>query len=291
MLVARRPPPPLPGLAITRAELLATLYLLAIANALGGVVLQSDDPLQALAELLNLTTLAATVVGIHLLRQMPDAAVTRCDWVAATLVGALVLVPHHAASWLAVLGLALYAGGRDRRSAPAVAAASVFFLLAASSYWGPVLAQAFGSGWLVLDAALAAAVLAALVSGQVDHIGNLIIAGDQTMLVTFWCSFLPNLLHGFLWYTVVARALRPEWQARDLLALLGVCGLVLTVNTVRLALMGLSADTYQWVHGPVGGNVFNIGLLLVIAAIALHAAPASRPDRGRGPARSGQPAR
>jgi hypothetical protein len=280
--------------AVSRSELFATLYLLAVANALAGVVLsalRSDDPYPALADVLNLGTLAATAVGIHLLRQMPDAAARRCDWVLAAIVGALLLVPHHSAGWLAVLGVALYAIGRDRQSVPAVASGSIFLLLAASSYWGPVLAQAFGSSLLALDAALAAAVLDVLADGDVDRVENLIITRDQTMLVMFWCSFLPNLLHGCLWYSVIARAIRPAWQAADLLALLAVGGLVLTVNTVRLALMGLSAQSYQWVHGPVGGNVFNIGLLLVIATIALYStAPAAAPlRRRRSASRRGEP--
>ena len=53
-------------------------------------------------------------------------------------------------------GLAVYEKVRDRRSAPAVAAASVFILLAASAFWGRVLAQIFADTLLSWDAWLAA---------------------------------------------------------------------------------------------------------------------------------------
>jgi hypothetical protein len=266
--------------AVSRAELFSVLYLICLANAIIAAAIGSDDPYQALADALNVGTLAATVVGIHFLRQMPGAAVTRWDWAVAAVAAALLLVPHRFGAWLAITGLALYAIGRDWRSTPAVAAGSVLLALAASGFWGLVVVQALGAPALAVDAALATAWLRLLGSGEVQQVGNLIVASDQTtLLVLVGCSFLPNLLYGILLWTVIARALRPEWRRTDLLALLAVGILMLMANSLRLALMGLSDFTYQWVHGPVGGNVFSVGLLLAIAAIALGStapAPARR---------------
>jgi hypothetical protein len=272
------------ALVITRDELFSALYLVCIANAFAAIILAamgSDDPYQGLAEALNVGTLAAPVVGIHLLRQMPDAAVTRGDWLVAAVAAGLLLVPHRSGTWLAMTGLAFYALARDRRSIPAVAAGSVFLALAASSFWGPVLVQALGAPLLAVDAVLAAGWLRVLGSGDIAQVGNLVVTSDQTtLLVLAGCSFLPNLLYGVLLWTVVARALRPEWRRTDLLALLAVGTLVVTANSLRLALIGLSAPAYEWAHGPVGGNVFNIALLLLIAAIALYATgPAASPAR------------
>jgi hypothetical protein len=60
----------------------------------------------------------------------------------------------------------------------------------------------------------------------------------------------------------------------------------------EIGAFGLSGDTYEWVHGPVGGNVFNVGLFFLIAAIALYSTvPATsflwrqRNAAGREPAR------
>ena len=261
---------------ISRSEVFAALYLLGIVNAgapafFGAIF--GEEPWHALALGfdLNVVVIAATAVGLYLLRQSPGAAMKPGDWFVTAVVGFLLLVPHHAASWLAVTGLALYALGRDRSSTTAVAAASVFLATAASNFWGAVLVQAFGSTLLALDAALAVALLEVLGYGGVERTGNLIVTSDQSMLlVAVGCSFLPNLLYGILWWIAIARAVRPEWQPRDGFALLAVSGLVLAANTLRLALLGLSAASYEWVHGPVGGNVFNVGLLFLIATIALH---------------------
>jgi hypothetical protein len=281
--------------AITRSELFAALYLLGILNGLVTVIfsaIHSEDVWRALAQGINVVIVSATAVGVCLLRQSTGAAMTRCDWIAATVVALFLLVPHHAVSWLAVTGLALYAMGRDRRSTTAVASASVFLAIAASSFWGPVLVQALGPTLLALDAALAVALLNVLGYGDVERIGNVIVTPDQTTLVVMsGCSFLPNLLYGFLCWTAIARVMRPAWRPDDLLALLGVAGLVVTANTLRLALMGLSADSYAWVHGQVGGNVFGVGLLFLIAAIALYSTTpaASSPCRRGRASRSDEP--
>jgi hypothetical protein len=272
------------AVGISHPELFSMLYLLGIVNALAPAVfpaLRSDDPFQALAAVLDIVTLAAVAAGIHLLWQMPATAVRRTDWAVAATIVPLLLVPHRAGSWLAVTGLALYTIWRDRRSIPAVASGSIFLALAASNFWGQILVQAFSSTLLALDAALTAAMLEVLGSGEVERVGNLIISGQMTILVLVGCASLPLLLHGLLLWIVIARLLRPEWRLVDLFALLAVGGVVLMANTLRLALMGLSAHSYQWVHGPAGTNAFNIGLLLVIAAIALCSAGAAAPARHR----------
>jgi hypothetical protein len=257
---------------LSRATLFGVLYLLGILNALAAVVfhaLPSEGGWQAQVRDLNIVVLA-TIVGLYLLRPQLGLPVRRGDWALVAVVAVLLLVPHRAASWLAVTSVALYAIARDRRSTSAVAAASVFLAIAASSFWGLVLLQAFGPTLLAWDAALAALLLGLLEEGAVERVGNVIVTSDQTMLIVLtWCASLPNLLYGLLCWTVIARALRPAWRRADGLALLAVGGLVVAANTLRLALMGLSADSYEWVHGWVGGHVFNIGLLLVIAAIAL----------------------
>jgi hypothetical protein len=283
---------------ISRSELFAALFLLGIVNALAAVLfplVHSESPWQALAQLsssISIVAVAATVVGVHLLRQSPDAPIKLCDCLAAATVALLLLVPHRAASWLAVTGLALFSLGRDRQSTTAVAAASVFLAIAASSFWGPVLAQIFASTLLPLDASLAAGMLNVLTGGGVGRLGNVIVTGDQQALVVLaGCSSLPNLFYGCLCWTAIARALRPAWQLADMFALLAVGVLVLVANATRVALMGLSAESYVWVHGPVGGNVFNFGLLLAIVAVALHSTrpAASSLDRWRSASRGGEP--
>jgi hypothetical protein len=280
---------------ISRSEVFAALYLLGVVNAeaflLFGAIF-GKEPWLAQVSRLNIVVVAAAAVGVYLLRQSTGAAMKRGDWFVTAVVASLLLVPRYAASWLAVSGLALYALGRDRRSTTTAASASIFLAIAASSFWGPVLVQVFGSTLLALDAALAAALLDAIGHGVAERSGNVIVTSDQlTLVVLGGCSSLPNVLYGFLCWTAIARAIRPAWRAADLLILLAVGGLVITANTLRLALMGLSADSYEWVHGPVGSNVFNVGLLLLIAAIALHSTgrAASPPCRHRNASRSGEP--
>jgi hypothetical protein len=280
---------------IARSEIFAALYLLGIVNAeaplLFGAIF-GKEPWHAQISRLNIVVLAAVAVGLYLLRQSPGAAMKRGDWFVTAVAASLLLVPRHAATWLAVTGLALYALGRDRPSPTAVASASVFLAIAASNFWGPVLVQVFGSTLLALDAGLAAVLLDVIGHGVAERSGNVIVTSDQmTLVVLGGCSSVLNVLYGFLCWTAIARAIRPAWRPADLLILLAVGALVITANTLRLALMGLSADSYEWVHGPVGSNVFNVGLLFLIAAIALHSTgrAASPLCRYRSASRSGEP--
>jgi hypothetical protein len=271
--------------AISRSELFAILYLLGIVNALAAIILPAlhdGSAWQAIRQVRDIDIVTvATAVAIYLLRQSPPMAVKPRDWLVAAVVALLLLVPLRAASWLAVTGLALYAIGCDRRSTTAVAAASIFLAIAVSSFWGSVVVQTFASTLLAWDAALATALLIILQHGAVDRIGNVIVTSDQTLVVLLLCSSLLNILYGVLCWIVIARAVRPAWQRTDLFALFVVSGLVLMANTLRLALMALSDHTYEWVHGPVGGNVFNVGLLVVIAAIARYSTRAAAPSLRR----------
>jgi hypothetical protein len=88
-------------------------------------------------------------------------------------------VPSHTAAWVAVTSLALYAMGRDWRSSTAVASATVFLAIAASSFRGPELIQAFGPTLLASDAALAVAWLDVLGHGDVERIGNVMLRATR----------------------------------------------------------------------------------------------------------------
>ena len=156
---------------IRRPECTAVLYSIGVLNGFAPVVLESIRA-QGLWEALawtfgiSIVDVAAVAVGVYLARQSPRTPLTLRDYVAAALFALLILVPHRAMSWAAVTGLAVYELAGNRRSAPAVAAASVFILLAASVFWGRVLAQVFAGTLLSWDAWLAAGFLDLLTGGR-----------------------------------------------------------------------------------------------------------------------------
>ena len=260
---------------ISRPQLTAVLYSIGVLNGFAPVVLESIRA-QGLWEALawtfgiSIVDVAAVAVGVHLARQSPRTPLTLRDYVAAALFALLILVPHRAMSWAAVTGLAVYELAGNRRSAPAVAAASVFILLAASVFWGRVLAQVFADTLLSWDAWLAAGFLDLLTGGGVERIANVIMTDHGSLVVSASCSSLRNVLYGLLCWLTIARALRHEWQRGDLIAAVIVSGTVVAANALRISLLGLSDESYERLHGVLGENVFNLGLLLFTATIAIY---------------------
>jgi exosortase/archaeosortase family protein len=269
---------------ISRPQLIAGLYLVGVLTGFGASILQSiraEGLWHALgwAFGISIVDVAATAVGVHLARQSTPTPLTRIDYVAVAVFALLILVPlamswpavaGRAVTWAAVAGLAVYEMGRNRRCPTALAAASVFILLAASVIWGRVLAQVFAGGILLSwDAWLATRTLHLLTGGGVERMANVIITDHGSFVVSASCSSLRNVLYGLLCWLTVARALRPKWQRGDLLAALIVSGTVIAANTLRISLVGLSDESYEWFHGMLAENVFNLGLLLFTAAVAL----------------------
>lgn len=275
--------------AISRPELFATLFLLAALNGMADEIVtlirsQGLWPAAAGTFGLSIVTLAALWLGLRLALRAPALAPRRGDWIVAAFALLPLLVPHRLGGWAAMTGLALYSLGRDRHSPFSAAAASIFLALAASEFWASVLVQIFAAHLLAWDAALAAGMLS-LLGAEATQSGNLILTGDhRTLVVLVGCASLPNMAYGILCWMVVARALRPAWRWADLPAGLAVAGVAVAANAIRLALMGLSAGSYDRVHGVVGANVFNVVLLLVTVAIALLA---TRPVARGGPAARG----
>lgn len=277
---------------IRRPQFIAALYFIGVLNGFAAAIVMSIDAEGFWHALgwafgISIVDVAATAVGLHLAQQSSPIPLTRIDFTVAAVFALLMLVPHLAISWpalgraiiwAAVSGLAVYEVARNSRSQPALAAASIFILLAGSVIWGRVVAQEFADGILLSsDAWLAAGLLDLLAGGGVERIGNVIITDHGTLVVSSSCSSLRNVLYGLLCWLTVARALRPEWHRRDLLAALIVSGTVVAANAVRISLAGLSDESYERFHGVLGENVFNLSLLLFTAAVALGASRQSTP--------------
>ena len=269
---------------ISRPQLIAGLYLVGVLSGFAAAIIESiraEGIWHALgwAFGISIVDVAATAVGVHLARQSSPTPLARIDYLAAVVFALLILVPlavnwpaagGRALTWAAVAGLAVYEMVRNRRCPTAVGAASIFILLAGSVIWGRVVAQVFAGGLLLSwDAWLATGLLDLLTGGGVERIANVIITDHRSLVVTASCSSLRNVLYGLLCWLTVARALRPEWQRGDLFAAIIVGGTVVAANTLRISLVGLSEESYERFHGMLGENVFNLGLLLFTAAIAL----------------------
>jgi hypothetical protein len=251
-----------------RAAAIGALFLVGIVNGIAGNVIMSllaKGFAGALVDTfdVSLVVIAAAVVAMTLVARTPDRPVDILDWVAGAIYLLGLCVPHSAASMAALTFLATYGGLRQRRSAEAVAAASLLIGIAVCQTWGPVVLHLFAGPLLALDATFVAWLLGTVQGGGVERIGNLVeTSKGQPLAIMIGCSSISNMSFALLCWMTVVRASRPEWQWRDLTIALGVVIAVIALNILRMAMMGLSRDAYLLLHGPVGANVFNIVILL-----------------------------
>jgi hypothetical protein len=266
---------------------IGALYLLGIVNGIAGNVVMSLSAkgfAGALADTfdISLVVIAAAVVAMMLVARAPCRTIDALD----RFVGAIYLIglciPHSAASMAALTFLAAYEVFRQRRSAEAVAAASLCIGIAVCQSWGKVVLHLFAGPLLAVDATLVAWLLGSIEGGGVERIGNLIeTTNGQPLAIMIGCSSISNISFALLCWMTVVRASRPEWRREDMAIAFGVVVTVIILNILRMGLMGLSREAYLLIHGPVGANVFNTLVLLTTISAGWYALSSVRAPRPR----------
>jgi hypothetical protein len=252
----------------------AGLYLLGMANGAANSVTSSIISKGFWGALfdtfdVSVVVIAATAVGLRLAMHTPDRPIDRLD----RLTGAVYLlglcVPLSPASLAALTFLAVYESSRNFRSVETLASSSLFLGIAVCQMWGALVLDLFAPSLLALDAAMAARVLNLIQGGGVESIGNLVeTAQGQPLAIMTGCSSLSHMSYAFLCWLTMVRACRPSWQWTDLPMALVVATFVIGVNIVRLALMGISRDSYLLLHGPVGAYATSVLILFAASAAA-----------------------
>lgn len=257
----------------SRAELVAWLYLLGVANGLVPGMVWSLSTVGFLGALpstfgLSVVTIAPIGVGFSLALRSRDCRADIWDWVIIGLYLLGLTVPHKAASWAALTFFALLQIARGNRSSEAIAAASLFIGIAVSEFWGKLVLDAFAAPLLSIDAALVAKLLNLLGGSGVEHAGNLVNNPEgQSLAILVPCSSLSQISYGVLCWMTVVRAVRPEWEWADVPRALTVVVFVVFLNVLRMMLMGISEESYDFLHGQVGAEGHSV-LILLVASIA-----------------------
>lgn len=228
---------------------------------------------------ISVVTVAGTAMGVRLAWTSRQEAADRFDVVLAGLMGLLVLLPHRAGSWAAVVMLGGWLWWRSRPGDALAPAGVVLALVGASAFWCGVVAQLFASPALSWDAALGAGVLR-LFGGVAAQGGNLILVdGQEPLVVLAGCSSLLIAGYAVSCWATVTYGRRPMCCWADLAGAAAVTAIAVLANAGRLALMSLNEDAYQWVHSPVGAGAFNVGVLSCAVVLAVATASVAHPRR------------
>jgi len=252
---------------VSRDELFGGLYIIGCVNGLFGRILlaaKSDSPYGVLTVDISVIVLFACFAGISLIFQNNKDELRPLDLAVATIFTLLVALPMFALSWVAVTGLSLYilvfADDRGKRRRGAL----ILLALSVSMFWSRLLFQFFAGPILEIDAAFVASMLGTARSGNLVGMGD----GSGTLMLIPECSSFTNVSLGFLCLVTVTQWVGHRWSAIDVGWTIFACGMIVGINTARMAVTGASKANYELIHSSWGATIFGMVIILVTFGIS-----------------------
>lgn len=180
------------------------------------------------------------------------------------------LVPSSLFSWLVLVVYSAYLTWRTRGQARQ--GAMLVLALAVCAIWASILIRWFAVPLTSAEAALMTGVLS-LLDGSVSAAGNLIMNGQgHDILLLARCSsasLLPMAMVAYLALVLLDGSMLE--RRRILTGALGLAGVLVAANWVRLSVMLISAEWYEIGHGPIGASLFDVVQTGVTVAAAWRA--------------------
>ena len=209
------------------------------------------------------------VVCVRLLASKADQPASVYELALGLFLAAVNVLPGTASTWLAATGVALFLLFSSRSDDQVRAAAVVLLALSVNGYWGPKIFDLFAYYLLRADAALVGAVLHLTQPGMGWHdtiIGHL---GGHTVLIFGPCSSFHNISLGLLCWVSILKLTRTSWVRKDFAVAFAIVLTVILLNAVRLYLIALSSEQYEYWHRGPGEQIVAWATTMAVLAISL----------------------
>ena len=191
---------------------------------------------------------------------------------------ASLLIPSSTMSWIATGAYALFHAMRtcSRTGSGERTAALLFVGLALCSIWSSVVMKWIAVSVTTWEAGLIWYILSFL-RDDIHLSGNIIgIPDGHKIILLIACSTIYGLPKAILGLTAITLFLGPV-NFRNLVRSALVVSVIYTIaNLVRLSVMTWSDPAFRLAHGPIGANIFDavISIMVILAAFTI----ARRPD-------------
>ena len=256
---------------ISRNELFATVFMIAVANGLSGKIISSARLRGFFESALDTFGISAIVVascffGLALILRSEDSQqATTADLSVCALFLLLAALPPAALAWLSVSAVSLYLLLFCRVKDSARRGAVILLATTVPMLWSRMLFDLFAKPILQVDASMIGWLLGTRRTGNVVEF-----ADKSGMLVIFeGCSSLANMSLAVLCWITLSQVYSHKSGPRDLFWLMCACGCVVAVNVLRISLMGLSQSYYTAIHDTFLGNLVpNIATLGLTVGIS-----------------------
>jgi exosortase/archaeosortase family protein len=251
---------------IGRAAIFAGAGVIATVNALADQIIASDGSL--IIHIVDLGGISAVIwfamyAALKIGLQGEGEPLRKADVPVLLAILASCFIPVTVAARAGVLLCALYFFATTRSDAPDRRVALVLLALTGTLVWGPLILTLLAAPILSLDAHITGWIIGSPVTANMVQFAGT----DRIYIVAIACSSIHNIsLAIVLWCTAVA-LFDLKVDRRLLLICAGMIALMFALNIVRLSLMGLFPDRFDFLHAGAGGLLF--GWLEVIAMALL----------------------
>lgn len=253
--------------SLSRPVFFAALVVIGFANGISEKVYRTVADSGLAAAVFNTFDISIILWGgcaaavVALLRAHPDE-LRSSDLAVACLAGLTFLVPVPAASWLGLclIALHLHVTASDKA---ARRAAAIVFALTIPLFWARLLFAGFSDMLLRFDAQLVGWFVGTKPVGNVVPLAD----GSGSMFIAPACSSFANLSLAVLSAAVFVNLRSGRWSRASIGWALASAAAVVTINVMRIGLIGLYPSHYALIHGPVGAAV--AGWLTLIATVAI----------------------
>lgn len=252
--------------SFSRRELFIWLASILCATAVAPTVMHGGASLEHLAGINAFHILGWFAVLRLLFLQESSTPVTKQDFWATGVVGAINLLPADRALWIAASLAAVYIYVQSQKGSNGRAGASVLAALCVQSLWGPTLFSLFSVYLLRADAALVGVALDMTRSGFVWH-DNVILTQGHSVEIYNGCSSFHNISLAALCWISLTKLKRPRFIKSDFIFGSAGCITMIALNATRLYVMSLSFEKYFYWHKGFGAEIFAMTSTVIIVTI------------------------
>jgi len=242
---------------LLRRDLYTVAILIAVANAMAKPIVfwwVDGDPVNPIAALCSLAAL-----WFWRKSNFDDRCLAH-DCFAFMFAGILICLPFAMFSWLALCILAL---GLGFRATGAQGVVAVLLVASIRTPLAEMIMAILAEPLLLLDGALAG-FFAQLFGIEISVQGNMVVGDNgHAVYVMSGCASFANISDALLIWFACSVFFGCQLGRRLTTVAILLCLTILFVNTVRLGVMAISADLYEWVHDGTGKTLVQLVLIFV----------------------------
>lgn len=206
---------------------------------------------------------AALLVALWLLLHAQRTSVGPGDIAVGVAASIAFLIPVPSLAWMAVAGMAAWLIWTSAPRSRIRRAAVLLVALTMPMLWARLLFAALSNTLLEIDAKLVSWLVGSKNSGNAIPFSD----GSGMLFLEPACSSLTNLSLTLLCGVLFVKAYDRRWTVPIVVTIVLACAATLAINVMRIGVISVFPDTYEIMHGVIGGAITAWTTIITITLI------------------------